>query len=81
MSMYTIHNAVINIDSLKVITAKEISAINFNSKTLNKKLSFCNLNKEDLLGKYYDKDGNIIYQAGAEFYMFDIRIKELSKLY
>lgn len=81
MSMYTVHGAVINKDSLKVITEKEFSAINFKSKPLQKQLDFCNLNDEDLLGKYYDKDGNVIYQAGSDLHMFDLRIKELSKLY
>jgi hypothetical protein len=79
--MYTVHDAVIDKDKLKVITEKELSLINFKSKDLRKQLDFCNLNKKDLIGKYFDKDGNVIYKVDSQYYMFTLRIEELAEAY
>lgn len=81
MSMYTVHDAVIDKAKLKVITDKELSLINFKSKALKEQLYFCNLGKEDLIGKYFDKDGNVIYTVGSDYYMFTLRIEELARAY
>jgi len=81
MSMYTVHDAIIDKDKLKVITDKELTLINFKSRDLKEQLDFCNLNKKDLIGKYFDKDGNVIYTVGTEYYMFTLRIEELAKAY
>lgn len=79
--MYTIHDAIIDKNLLKEITENELSVINFSSKALQKKLEFCNLVREDLKGKYYDKDGNVIYKVDSKFYMFDLKIKELKDIF
>lgn len=79
--MYTINVALIDKDNLREISDKEFSVINFNSKTLLKNLAFCNLNREDLRGKYYDKEGNVVYKVDSELFMFDLKIKELKNLF
>ncbi|HRZ28177.1 MAG TPA: hypothetical protein P5295_15330 [Spirochaetota bacterium] len=80
-SMYTVLNAEIDKNKIKLIAEKELSVINFNSKILQKDLNICNLDRESLKGKYYDKDGNVIYMVGSKYYMFKLNIKELSKIY
>jgi len=79
--MYTVHDAVIDNDKLKVITDKELSLINFKSRALKQQLDFCNLSKKDLIGKYFDKDGNVIYKVDSQYYMFTLRIEELAGAY
>lgn len=41
-------------------------------------LSLCNLDKECLIGKFYDKDGWIYFKDG-QYYRFNLRIKEFAK--
>ena len=44
----------------------------------NDDLSLCNLNRESLIGKFYDKDGWIYFKAEV-YYRFNLRIKEFAK--
>ena len=41
-------------------------------------LSLCNLDRESLIGKFYDKDGWIYFKAET-YYRFNLRIKEFAK--
>jgi len=52
------------------------------TKKEEKALDYCNLEKENLIGKYYDKHGNIYYCLNnKEIYRFDVQIKYLSMIY
>ena len=44
----------------------------------DEKLSFCNLDKEALIGMFYDKDGWIYFKA-EKYYRFELQIKEFKK--
>ena len=44
----------------------------------DKELSFCNLDKENLIGKFYDKDGWIYFKS-EKYYRFELQIKEFKK--
>jgi hypothetical protein len=41
----------------------------------------CNIGKEDLIGKYYDKNGFIYYEFGTFIYRFFLKINYFKKLY
>lgn len=71
-SMYTIGERVNN-KYLKKIDLNMISDSII--KKYSKQLEFCNLDKETLVGKYYDREGYVYYEAG-HFYCFDLQIKE-----
>lgn len=63
------------------IEANIITKEMLTKKILNKyekKLAYCNLDEESLIGKFYDAEGNIYFNDG-KYYQFDLRIKEFSK--
>lgn len=65
------------------IEANIITKEMLTKKILNKyekKLAYCNLDEESLIGKFYDVEGNIYFKDG-KYYQFDLRIKEFSKKY
>ena len=47
-------------------------------KNYDLQLSFCNLDKENLIGKFYDKEGWIYFKA-EKYYRFDLKIKEFKR--
>ena len=47
-------------------------------KKYDKELSFCNLDKDVLIDKFYDKDGWIYFKA-EKYYRFELQIKEFRK--
>ncbi|MBO4706769.1 MAG: hypothetical protein J5647_13610 [Spirochaetaceae bacterium] len=47
-------------------------------KKYDKELSFCNLDKDALIDKFYDKDGWIYFKA-EKYYRFELQIKEFRK--
>jgi hypothetical protein len=65
---------------LKLIRKGDITEKEFTKKEL-KDLYYCNLGIEDLIGKYYDKDGFIYYDGDSEIYRFYLKIKYFAKLY
>ena len=65
---------------LKIIKRGDITEKKFTKKEL-KDLYYCNLGIEDLIGKYYDKDGFIYYNGGSGINRFDLKIKHFAKLY
>ena len=48
-------------------------------KKYDKELSFCNLDRENLIGKFYDNDGWIYFKA-EKYYRLEVQIKEF-KIY
>ena len=47
-------------------------------KKYSKQLDFCNLDKDALVGKYFDRKGWVYYGNGP-FYCVNLQIKELVK--
>ena len=47
-------------------------------KKYDKELSFCNLSRENMADKFYDKDGWLYYKAGS-YYKFPVQIKEFKR--
>jgi len=72
-------NEQINSD-LKIIKRGDIAEKEFTKKEV-KDLYYCNLGIEDLIGKYYDKDGFIYYNIDSEIYRFFLKIKYFAKIY
>ena len=46
-----------------------------------KDLFFCNIGMEDLIGKYYDKNGFIYYELNNQVFRFKLKIKYLKNMY
>ena len=68
---------------LRIIIRSDITEKDFTKKEL-KDLYYCNLDIEDLVDKYYDKDGYIYYNIDSkdsEIYRFYLKIKYFTKLY
>jgi len=65
---------------LKIIKRGDITEKDFTKKEL-RDLFDCNLSIEDLVDKYYDKDGWIYYSGDSEIYRFYLKIKYFAKLY
>ena len=57
----------------KIITKKMTKETYFMSKDLES-LRFCNITEEELVGKYFDKDGYIYYTVGGKLYRFYMKI-------
>jgi len=68
------------IDSdLKTIRKSNIIEKNLTKKEL-KDMSCCNLGIDNLVGKYYDKDGFIYFCNGDVIYRFPLKIKYFAKI-
>jgi len=69
------------IDSdLKKIKDNDMTEIVINKKEM-KDAYCCNIGKEDLIGKYYDKNGFIYYELDNNIYRFYLKINYFKKLY
>lgn len=79
-SMYTL--PIVNkIEStLKIITKKIIDEIYLTGKDYNAIIQ-CNMEKEDLIGKYFDKDGFVYFSNGNQLNKFNMKIKYFEKIY
>jgi hypothetical protein len=79
-SMYT-SQIVSPINSkLKNITPEMIKEIYLMGKD-SIALRECNLSKEELIGKYFDRDGNIYYTLDEQVYKFALTLKYFEKLH
>jgi hypothetical protein len=63
---------------LKIITSEMIREIYLMSEELME-LEQCNLDKEALIGKYFDSDGNIYYTVDDQVYKFTLTLKYFEK--
>ena len=79
-SMYTVPIISPIQSPLKIITRKIVNEIYLMSNDY-KQLEQCNLVKDDLVGKYFDRDGYIYYPINAQIYKFNIKLKYFEKLY
>ena len=69
------------IDSeLKLINENNIIGDIFTKKEI-KELKYCNMDIKELVGKYYDKYGNIYYSDNKEIYRFSLKIKYFAKIF
>lgn len=41
----------------------------------------CNMGLNDLIGKYFDKNGNIYYEKGRQINQFTLKIDYFKKIY
>jgi len=64
---------------------KKIKDIDMTEMILSKKEMndsyCCNIGREDLIGKYYDKNGFIYYELGNNIYRFFLKLSYFKKLY
>jgi len=65
---------------IKLIKRGDITEKAFTKKELDD-LFCCNLGIEDLVDKYYDKDGFIYYNIDDVIYRFYLKIKHLAEIY
>jgi hypothetical protein len=79
---YTIPiNKLITENNLKIITKEDIIKMKLKRNERNDLELLCNLGKNDLMGKYYDMDGNIYYLNGTHLNQFTLKIEYFSKIY
>lgn len=79
-NQYTIPNSV-DISELRKITKEHINKIIIRKNEEKDMEILCNMDKNDLLGKYFDKLGNIYYKTGKQINRFTLCINSLRKLY
>jgi len=79
-NMYSKHIS-IDANDLKIITKDILNNIHIDEKKYENNLQQCNLTIELLANNFFDKEGNIFYKTGNEFYIFDLCIKELAKIF
>jgi len=79
-SMYTspITSPIISVP--KIIT-KEILGETYLMSRDYKSLKFCNIEKDVLVGKYFDNDGYIYYTTGGQLYRFAMKLVYFEKRY
>jgi hypothetical protein len=65
---------------LKTIKEIDIAKIILTKKEI-KDLNCCNIGIENLIGKYYDKNGFIYYEIHNQIYRFFLKINYFKKLY
>lgn len=65
---------------LKMINETDMSEIIITKKEM-KDSQCCNIGKEELIGKYYDKNGFIYYELDDHIYRFYLKINYFKKLY
>jgi len=69
------------IDSdLKKINDTDVAKMVITKKEMND-LFCCNIGNEDLIGKYYDKNGFIYFESGNQIHRFILKINYFKKLY
>jgi hypothetical protein len=79
-NMYTVLSS-INMSELKEITKDHLQELTLTNKEKECMELDCNLDKNDLEGKYFDKNGNIYYTIGKQINQFTLRIEYFKKIY
>ena len=79
-NMYTVPNKV-HISELKDITKKHIENIILKKKEKDDMEILCNMSLNDLIGKYFDKNGYIYYEKGRQINLFTLKIDYFKKIY
>jgi hypothetical protein len=79
-NMYTIPNK-IHISELKAITKKHIENLILRKKEKEDMEILCNMNTNDLVGKFFDKNGNIYYETERQINQFTLKIDDFKKIY
>jgi len=65
---------------LKIIKDVDITEMTLSKKEMNDSYC-CNIGREDLIGKYYDKNGFIYYELDNNISRFFLKINYFKKLY
>jgi hypothetical protein len=79
-NMYTVPSS-INKSELRVITKEHLQELTLTVKEKECMELDCNIDKYDLIGKYFDKSGNIYYLIGKQMNQFKLRIGYFKKIY
>ena len=66
-----------SIDNIKLFEITNEMINDYILEKYKKDLSICNLDRENLIGKFYDKEGWVYFKA-EKFYRFNLQIKEFA---
>jgi hypothetical protein len=80
-SNYTIPNNSIKESELKIIKKEHLQKLVLREKEQKDMEILCNMDKNDLIGKYFDKDGNIYFITDKQINKFTLNIKYFKKEY
>lgn len=78
--MYFVPDAKIDTENLRLLSKSDIKSL-IVTLEIEKQLDNCNLDIEDLIGLYCDKDGNVIKNIDGQYFMFRLQINEFKKGY
>lgn len=79
-NMYTVPNSV-NVWELKSIKKEHLKNLTLSKKEKEDMEILCNMDINDLIGKFFDKNGNIYYETKNQMNQFTLRINYFKKLY
>jgi cell division protein FtsL len=80
-SNYTTPNNSIKKSELKIIKKEHLQELIIKEKELKDMEILCNMSKNDLVGKYFDKKGNIYFVTGRQINRFTLNIKYFKGIY
>jgi hypothetical protein len=80
-NMYTVPNSVNDISELRKITKEHLNGFILRKNEKDDMEKLCNMDKKDLVGKWFDKNGNIYYGDEKQVYQFTLCINYLKKIF